>query len=480
MAQWFFRITAYADALIADLRHDRLARAHEEDPARPHRPLRGRRGAVPRRRARPRHPGLHDAARHAVRRDVLRDRAGVTAGRRCWSTDRQTTRCCSYARIAGCPPDRGAGDAREDRRLHRALRDEPGQRRAAADLGRRLRADGVRHRRDHGRARARRARPRVRRDVRPADPARDRRGREADRLRRVRRAPVARRESPRSSTGSTSAASARPRSTTACTTGASRASGTGAARSRSSTASEHGIVGVPEDELPVLLPDVDDYQPKGKPPLASNPEFINTTCPKCGGPAKREADTMDTFVDSSWYFLRYTDPHNDDAPFNREIVDYWMPIDQYVGGIDHVKGHLLYSRFFAKVLNDLGLRRVPRAVPAAVAPGLGEAGRLEDVEVARERLRPGRADRGCTAPTRPASASSSSGPPTRTWTGRPRASRGWCGSSSVCGASSARPPSSPPRRTASTRRWRARRTRRSRASATTSTAASSSTPRSRP
>ena len=116
-----------------------------------------------------------------------------------------------------------------------------------------------------------------------------------------------------------------------------------------------GIVGVPEDDLPVLLPDVTDYQPKGKPPLASNPDFINTTCPKCGGPAKREADTMDTFVDSSWYFLRYTDPHNDEAPFNREIVDYWMPIDQYVGGIDHVKGHLLYSRFFAKVLNDIGL-----------------------------------------------------------------------------------------------------------------------------
>jgi leucyl-tRNA synthetase len=116
-----------------------------------------------------------------------------------------------------------------------------------------------------------------------------------------------------------------------------------------------GIVGVPEDELPVLLPDVADYRPKGQPPLASNPDFIHTTCPKCGGPAKREADTMDTFVDSSWYFLRYTDPHNGEAPFNREIVDYWMPIDQYVGGIDHVKGHLLYSRFFAKVLNDIGL-----------------------------------------------------------------------------------------------------------------------------
>jgi leucyl-tRNA synthetase len=118
---------------------------------------------------------------------------------------------------------------------------------------------------------------------------------------------------------------------------------------------DHGIVGVPEDQLPVLLPEVEDYRPKGKPPLASNPDFINTTCPKCGGPARREADTMDTFVDSSWYFLRYTDPHDDHAPFDRAIADYWMPVDQYIGGIDHAKGHLLYSRFFVKVMNDLGL-----------------------------------------------------------------------------------------------------------------------------
>jgi leucyl-tRNA synthetase len=116
-----------------------------------------------------------------------------------------------------------------------------------------------------------------------------------------------------------------------------------------------GIVGVPEDQLPLLLPDIENYRPKGEPPLAQATDWINVPCPKCGGPGRREADTMDTFVDSSWYFLRYTDPHNDEEPFNRVIVDYWMPIDQYVGGIDHAKGHLLYSRFFAKVLNDLGL-----------------------------------------------------------------------------------------------------------------------------
>jgi leucyl-tRNA synthetase len=118
---------------------------------------------------------------------------------------------------------------------------------------------------------------------------------------------------------------------------------------------DDGIVPVPEDELPVLLPDVEDYRPKGKPPLASNEEWVNVPCPRCGKPARREAETMDTFVDSSWYFLRYCDPRNDEAPVDRAIADFWMPIDQYIGGIDHATGHLLYSRFFVKVMNDLGL-----------------------------------------------------------------------------------------------------------------------------
>jgi leucyl-tRNA synthetase len=118
---------------------------------------------------------------------------------------------------------------------------------------------------------------------------------------------------------------------------------------------DDGIVPVPEEELPVLLPEVEDYRPKGKPPLASNEEWMNVPCPRCGKPARREADTMDTFVDSSWYFLRYCDPHNDQAPFDRRIVDCWMPVDQYIGGIDHATGHLLYSRFFVKVLQEWGL-----------------------------------------------------------------------------------------------------------------------------
>ena len=118
---------------------------------------------------------------------------------------------------------------------------------------------------------------------------------------------------------------------------------------------DDGLVAVPDDQLPVLLPEVEDYRPKGVPPLASNEEWLNVPCPRCGKLGKREADTMDTFVDSAWYFLRYVDPHNDSTPFDRRIVDYWAPVDQYIGGIDHATGHLLYSRFFVKVMNEMGL-----------------------------------------------------------------------------------------------------------------------------
>ena len=116
-----------------------------------------------------------------------------------------------------------------------------------------------------------------------------------------------------------------------------------------------GTVPVPDEDLPVLLPEVEDYQPRGKPPLASNEEWMRVPCPRCGKEGRREADTMDTFVDSSWYFLRYVDPRNDHAPFDRAIVDYWLPVSQYIGGIDHATGHLLYSRFFVKALNDMDL-----------------------------------------------------------------------------------------------------------------------------
>ncbi len=116
-----------------------------------------------------------------------------------------------------------------------------------------------------------------------------------------------------------------------------------------------GLVPVPDAELPVRLPEIEDYLPRGKAPLASAEEWVRTGCPRCGGDARREVETMDTFVDSSWYFLRYCDPQNEEAPFDRRLVDYWLPANQYIGGVDHATVHLIYARFFVKVLNDLGL-----------------------------------------------------------------------------------------------------------------------------
>jgi leucyl-tRNA synthetase len=116
-----------------------------------------------------------------------------------------------------------------------------------------------------------------------------------------------------------------------------------------------GIVPVPDSELPVVLPEVEDFKPRGRPPLAQAEEWMNVSCPACGGPAQRETETMDTFVDSSWYFLRYCDVDNDAAPFDRAIVDYWNPVDLYIGGVDHATMHMIYARFWVKVLNDLGL-----------------------------------------------------------------------------------------------------------------------------
>jgi leucyl-tRNA synthetase len=118
-----------------------------------------------------------------------------------------------------------------------------------------------------------------------------------------------------------------------------------------------GIVPVPEKDLPVILPENVDITLTGGSPLGRVPEFVNAICPKCGGPARRETDTMDTFVDSSWYFYRYTDAHNDHAPFDSKTAAYWFPIDQYIGGVEHAILHLIYSRFWTKFMRDMGLVR---------------------------------------------------------------------------------------------------------------------------
>ena len=131
-----------------------------------------------------------------------------------------------------------------------------------------------------------------------------------------------------------------------------------------------GIVPVPEKDLPVLLPDNVEITLSGGSPLAKVPEFLNTTCPKCGGPARRETDTMDTFVDSSWYFYRYADAHNDRAPFDGKTIGYWFPIDQYIGGVEHAILHLIYSRFWTKVMRDMGMIRNDEPVERLFTQGM--------------------------------------------------------------------------------------------------------------
>ncbi len=131
-----------------------------------------------------------------------------------------------------------------------------------------------------------------------------------------------------------------------------------------------GIVPVPDDQLPVVLPKGVNLKVEGGSPLDHVPEYVNVTCPKCGGPARRDTDTMDTFVDSNWYYFRYCDPHNDSAPFDAEKVHYWLPVDQYIGGIEHAVLHLIYTRYWTKVMRDLGLIKFDEPVKRLLTQGM--------------------------------------------------------------------------------------------------------------
>jgi leucyl-tRNA synthetase len=131
-----------------------------------------------------------------------------------------------------------------------------------------------------------------------------------------------------------------------------------------------GVVGVPYDQLPVKLPKIDEFSGRGDSPLAQVPEFVNTTCPTCGGPARRETDTMDTFVDSSWYFFRFCDPGNGSLPFDPEKVGYWGPVDFYSGGVEHAILHLIYSRFFTRVFRDLAMTHLSEPFTRLLTQGM--------------------------------------------------------------------------------------------------------------
>src|SRR5690606_27465820 len=131
-----------------------------------------------------------------------------------------------------------------------------------------------------------------------------------------------------------------------------------------------GLVAVPDKDLPVRLPKITEFTGRGDSPLAHVPEFVNVACPKCGGPARRETDTMDTFVDSSWYYYRFCDPTNESLPFDPEAVAYWGPVDFYSGGVEHAILHLIYSRFFSRVFRDIGLVTIDEPFARLLTQGM--------------------------------------------------------------------------------------------------------------
>ena len=289
-------------------------------------------------------------------------------------------------RRAGPPADRDRAPvdrSREDRRRAGRRRDQPGQRRADPDLHRRLRAGRLRDRRDHGRPRARRARLRVRQEVRPGDPAGRRGARRAT--------PTRRWTAPTSPTPagevlvnsgpfSGMPADEGGAAIVASLAEAGRAEPKVTYRLRDWLISRQRYWGTPipiiycerdgdragpDEQLPVRLPETVDYAGSGDNPLNHDEAFLQVTCPRCGGPARRETDTMDTFIDSSWYWFRYLSPHEPGGPVDREMTDRWTPVDQYTGGAEHAVMHLLYSR----VLYQGDGRHRPRHATASRSSG---------------------------------------------------------------------------------------------------------------
>jgi leucyl-tRNA synthetase len=247
----------------------------------------------------------------------------------------------------------------------------------------------------------------------------------------------------------------------------------------------HEGIGVPESQLPVALPDIDVAKVltgRGEPPLAKVPEWVNTTCPKCGGPARREVETMDTFVDSTWYFARYLSPHDDKAPFDKAQARRLLPVDVYVGGPEHAVMHLLYFRFWTKVMRDLGLLEVDEPVKRLITQGIvnGPDGRKMSKRWGNV-VSPSEIVGG-SAPTPRAPSSCSPVRPRRTSTGPTSRSRAAAASWSACGGSPGRTARPRPRRRRSgaraAARWPSARppTRRSRSSPATSRTSASTRP----